>query len=105
MANYSASKVVSKTLSGTTVDRVEITGGWPAIEVVNRSTTQMLWALAGAPGVNPPDPTAAADDVEPIQPGERIIVHVGQTTPGVSKFVKLIGNGNDFSVVGTVFRG
>lgn len=105
MANYVVSKVANKTLSGTTVDRVEITGGWPAIEVVNRSTTNVLWAVGANPGVIPSDPTAAGDNIEPIMPGERILVHVGQTSPSVSKYVKLIGNGNDYSVVGTVFRG
>lgn len=105
MANYVVSKVANKTLSGTTVDRVEITGGWPAIEVVNRSTTSVLWAICGASGAIPADPAAAGDNIEPIQPGERILVHVGQVTPNVSKYVKLIGSGNDYSVVGTVFRG
>ena len=105
MASYSASKVANKTLSGTTVDTVSITGGWPAIEVVNRSVSSILWAVCGPPGTTPSDPTAAGDNIEPVQPGERILVHVGQVTPNVSKIVKVLGSGNDYSVVGTVFRG
>lgn len=104
MANYVVSKVANKTLSGTTVDRVEIQGGWPAIEVVNRSTTAVLWAIGAAPGSIPADPTAAGDNIEPILPGERVLVYVGQVSPGVSQYVKLIGNSNDYSVVGTIVR-
>lgn len=104
MANYSASKVVSKTLSGSTVDQVTITGGWPSIEVVNRSTTAVLWAVAGSPGNIPADPAAAGDNIEPILPGERIVMTFGQAVPGQSQYVKLIGTGNDYSVVGTIAK-
>ena len=103
MAAYSASKVVSKTLSGSTVDVITITGGWPSLEVVNRSTSVILWAVAAPPGSTPADPTAAGDNIEPVLPGERVVLTFGQMTTQ-TQIVKLIGNGNDYSVVGTIAK-
>jgi hypothetical protein len=102
MANYQVVRAAHKTLTGTAVDRVEVTGGHAVIEVVNRSTTDVLYVATAAPGVIPADPTAAADGLDVVLPGERVPVYVGQVTPSVSKYVKVIGNSNPYSVLGTI---
>lgn len=101
MATYSVSKSANKTLSGTTIDTVEILGQWTAIEVVNRSPSITLWVtVGGLPGDVPANPVADGDDCEPVLPNERVTLRV--SVPSTEKkIVKLLGSGNPYSVIGT----
>ena len=102
MATYdTAKRAVNKTLSGTTADTVVFTLPWPIIEVVNRSSTT-IWVTWSRDSVNSPAPTpvAGADDVEPVMAGERISI-VLDRSPNTIPHVKVVGNGNNYSVVGT----
>lgn len=96
MASHSAAKAVHKTLSGTTVDTVTLTGGWSDIEIINRGTTDLTVVFDN--GATPSDPTALADDTEIIQAGSALMV---DADPGDGNFVaKLKGSGNAYSVIG-----
>lgn len=96
MAAISKTRVANATLTGSTVDTVTLAGPYPVVEVVNRSGANFIWVRASGNGTPPSDPTVAGDECEPVAPGERRVVLVGAKSP----IVKIIGNGDAYSVVG-----
>lgn len=91
MASLSAAKSKHATLSGTTVDTVTLTGGYEFVEILNRHATEILSVTTN--GVTP---TAAGDDTEVIPGGGSVVLEFS----GATAAVKIIGNGNAYSVTG-----
>lgn len=93
MANLTKARAAHATLSGVTVDTVTLTGqGIKAVEVSNRAgATTIFFTTDGS------TPSASGDDTDYVMPGEAVTVAPRSTT-GVGVVVKLIGNGNDYSV-------
>ncbi len=89
----------SGTLSGANVATIEISGGYSSVEVVNRADAgggDITVAVAN--GAAPTAPTALADDLDVVMPGERLTIDVN---PGDGNtFVSLIGNGQAYTVTG-----
>lgn len=98
MASYTVEQVANETLTGATVDDVTVEGGWPAVEVVNRDAAEALWVTVGT-GEAPDDPAVAGDNVLPVMPSERVVVYRGRRRDQ-DLVVKLIGDGNAYSVIG-----
>lgn len=99
MASYEVFKAKHATLTGTTVDTVEVTGYWRYLEVLNRDGAVPLWVTSSTdPAHAPADPVAEADDVDYVPVGSVVqIAHpVKATTPWT---VKVRGNGNGYSVI------
>lgn len=105
MATYSAVKAAHKTLSGATVDTVQLTQPWDLVEVANQSGTSIYLTVNGA------TPTIAGDDTEIVEPGSTKLFPItvlggaviGSTTSPCHQ-VKIIGAGNAYDVIGTVAR-
>lgn len=90
MASYNVVKAKHETLTGTTVDTVTFTQQWSRIEVINRSSTgEPLYVTT-----NSVTPVAEADDTDIVMPGEAVVLNCE------TEVVKIIGDGNDYSVVG-----
>lgn len=89
MATYTVVHAAHKTLSGTTVDTVTLSGGdySPTFEISNRSGATTIYFTTDGTA-----PTAGGDDTDFVAPGESVIVQAK------TRSVKLIGNGNDYSV-------
>lgn len=90
MASHSVTKSKHATLSTTTVDTVTFTQQWSYIEVLNRTS-------GGDPlyiTTNGDTPTAAGNNTDICLAGEAVIIKCETET------VKIIGNGNDYSVIG-----
>jgi hypothetical protein len=96
MASYSAAGSKHATLSGTTVDTVTLTGGYGAVEVLNRGTNT-IWITYGARADTVTDPTAAADGTLAVPAGQ--VVELDANGRG-GFTVKLVGNSDDYSVQG-----
>lgn len=97
MASYVGTNIVNQTLSTTVADTVELQGDWHVIDVLNRSTTDVLWVTAKTASV-PSTATVAGDNVLPIMPGQRVTVL--RNVPPTSAFLSLVGNSNPYSVIG-----
>lgn len=98
MASYSVSKAKHATLSSTTVDTVTVAAA-TEVFVMNRGGTADLTVTSGA--TTPATPVALADDTDVVAPGTFIRV----ATAGAGGYpqtwiVKVLGDGNDYSVVG-----
>lgn len=96
MASHTVNRIANKTLTGTTADDVTVTGGFPSVEVVNRGSG-VLWVTSGLGEAV--EPTAEGDNVQPVLPNERVTVLWGRTR-GSDIMVRLIGDGNPYSVIG-----
>lgn len=92
MASYSADRSVHKTLSGSTADVVTLTMRSRRVEVLNRSAAagpiSVLFGSAAA------TPTLLADNTEVVLPSSASSFDM--PNDGV---IKLVGAGNDYSVV------
>lgn len=97
MASYVGTNVVNKTLSTTVADAVELQGDWHLVDVLNRSTTDVLWVTASV-GAVPTTAVAGNDNVLPIMPTERVTVL--RNVPPSSAFLSIVGNSNPYSVIG-----
>lgn len=89
MADLDATKSVHATLTGTTVDTVTLLQNWDEVEILNRSGTEPIYFT-----VNGDTPVAEAEDTDIVMAGEAVKVSMDSET------VKLIGDGNDYSVIG-----
>lgn len=101
MASYTAVRAVHKTLTGTTVDTVTLTGEGN-VDVLNRAApggADMYVTFAGD-GTTPTNPVALADDTEIIPPGGFITFTGGANRSDRNSIVKVVGNGNAYSVIG-----
>ncbi len=101
MATDSVIKSASNTLSGTTVDTVNLKQWWDQIEISNQGTTTLTVTLDGTV------PTALMDNAEVVEPNVSKLFPAIRQGNGVAgsaslfcHIVKVIGNGNAYSVVG-----
>lgn len=101
MATDSVTKSASNTLSGTTVDTVNLKQWWDRIEISNQGVTTLTVALDGS------TPTALGDNFEVVEAGTTKLFPAPRQGNGVAgdaslfcHIVKIIGNGNPYSVVG-----
>lgn len=101
MATDSVIKSASNTLSTTTVDTVNLKQWWDKIEISNQGTTTLTVTLDGT------TPTALMDNAEIVEPNSSKVfpaIRQGNGVAGDSSLfchiVKIIGNGNAYSVVG-----
>lgn len=96
MAVYEVITSKHATLAGTTVDTVTVTGPSSSVDVMNRAGSGYLTVVA-ANGSTPVDPTALADNTEIVPVGGKVTFK-----NGAGNFVvKILGNGNEYSVVGS----
>ena len=101
MATDSVIKSASNTLSTTTVDTVNLKQWWDQIEVSNQGTSTLTVTLDGT------TPTALMDNAEVVEPNVSKVFPAIRQGNGVAgdtslfcHIVKIIGNGNAYSVVG-----
>lgn len=101
MATDSVIKSASNTLSTTTVDTINLKQWWDKIEISNQGTTALTVTLDGT------TPTALMDNAEIVEAGVSKVfpaVRQGNGIAGDTTYfchiVKIIGNGNAYSVVG-----
>lgn len=101
MATDSVIKSASNTLSTTTVDTINLKQWWDKIEISNQGTTALTVTLDGT------TPTALMDNAEIVEAGVSKVfpaVRQGNGIAGDATYfchiVKIIGNGNAYSVVG-----
>ena len=101
MATDSVIKSVSNTLSTTTVDTVNLQQWWDQIEVSNQGTSTLTVTLDGT------TPTALMDNAEVVEAGAVKLFRAVRQGNGIAgdatyfcHIVKIIGNGNAYSVVG-----
>lgn len=96
MADYSVIRSAHKTLSGATVDSVRISGGYSSVEVLNRA------AGGGADvyfTIDDSTPVVGADETYIVPAGTSLMVRSSLSSATIET-VKLIGNGNAYSVQG-----
>ncbi len=98
MAAYTVVYAAHKTLTGTTPDSVQITRWVTALEITNRSggALYMTWRPGIVDPTTVPDPVAAAVDVDVCPTGFLVSIDV----PAGPVTMKILGNANDYSVVG-----
>ena len=101
MATDSVIKSASNTLSGTTVDTVNLKQWWDKIEISNQGTTTLTVTLDGSV------PTALVDNAEIVEAGAVKLFPAVRQGNGVAgsaslfcHIVKVIGNSNPYSVIG-----
>lgn len=101
MSTDSVIKSASNTLSGTTVDTVNLKQWWDKIEISNQGTTTLTVTLDGTV------PTALMDNAEIVEAGVTKLFPAIRQGNGVAgsaslfcHIVKIIGNDNAYSVVG-----
>lgn len=95
MATDTHAKSVHNTLSGTTADKVTITG-FDRIQILNRDSSDLLYVSYN--GTDTPDTAvAAANGTDVVLPLGYIEVDAGGTDGGA---VSIVGDGGGYSVVG-----
>lgn len=101
MTTDSVIKSASNTLSGTTVDTVNLKQWWDKIEISNQGTTTLTVTLDGSV------PTALVDNAEIVEANSSKVfpaIRQGNGIAGDTTYfchiVKIIGNDNAYSVVG-----
>jgi hypothetical protein len=92
VASYRVVRAAHKTLSGTTVDDVTMSGTFNQIEVMNRSGAASIFFT-----VDGSTPTVAGDDTDVVVEGTSLQVRPDRQRDG-TVVVKVIGNGNDYSI-------
>lgn len=111
MANYAEIKAIHQTLSGTTQDSVRIGASsvntpidsqqtWDGIEVSNRSgASDIYFTINGLVNI-----TAGLAGTEVVGPGATKLIKPCperlESTTTFKHLVRLVGNGNEYSVVG-----
>lgn len=91
MATISVSRSKHTTLTAATVDTVTLTGGWDAIEVMNRGTDDIYFSVDGT------TPTVAGDNSFVVRAAEALVV----PAKTVNDVVKLIStSATAYSVTG-----
>ena len=90
MATYTVSRAAHKTLTGTTVDTVNITSA--SVEIINRVGTDPLWVT-----IDGTEPVAGADNIHVVPAGTWKTIRLGNSTDETAT-IKILGNGNEYSV-------
>lgn len=100
MATVTATRTTGKvTLTGTTVDTVTLAGGGAELfDVVNWSGATDLTVTATNDGTTPTTPVAGAAETWTIPAGQWLTISLPRRTGGNSTVVKVLGNGNVYSV-------
>lgn len=103
MASYTCTLAKHQTLTGTTVDTVTFNGAIDAVEVLNYSGATDIYFTVGASiggTAVVATPTAAGDDCYRVPAGQAFVVPMNVNQEGQQQIavVKLIGNGNAYSV-------
>jgi hypothetical protein len=106
------------TLTSTTVDTVTLQGHFSAVEIANREFDAAagvagadLWVTLGWKGITgnansdtvPATPTAALNDAYWVPAGTTLVINVPNHAQ-VQPIVKILGNGNKYSVTGLQSR-
>ena len=94
MATESTAKSVHNTLSGTTADKITITGS-RFVDVVNRDASKPLYVSCDGTA-SPTTAVAEANGTEYVAPGGFVRVDTGSDHGAVS----IVGDGNAYSVIG-----
>lgn len=94
MAAYSVITAKHATLVAGTVDTVTVTGGYSRIEILNRSGTADLYVTNDGS-----TPSGGCDDCSIVPAGTSL--NIPSSDAAGSDVVKIVGNGNGYSVVGT----
>lgn len=94
MATESTAKSVHNTLAGTTADKITITG-FRFVDVINRDAANPLYVSCDGTS-SPTTAVAAANGTEYVAPSGFVRVDTGSDHGAVS----IVGNGNDYSVIG-----
>lgn len=99
MATDSSVKSVTNTLSGTTADAITLTQGWPAMEITNHDSADLLYVR-----VDGTTAVAQANGCTVILPGQTKVVqsslNVSPSTGATSCFVSVVGDGGSYTVEG-----
>jgi hypothetical protein len=100
MATPSGAFTVHETLTGTTVDTVTLLSPVTRVTVINRAAPggADMWVTVSTTGTAPADPVAAADNTYWVPAGGFKTFHAS----GTGNIVKILGNGNAYSVEGEV---
>ncbi len=94
MATDSAVRSVSNTLTTTVADTITLTQAWPAIEVTNSDSSNILWVRQdGTTAV------ALADNNTPIAPSSSKIL-AGSVTSAGTHVISVVGSGGAYTVEG-----
>lgn len=94
MASYSVTTAKHTTLVAGTVDTVTITGGYPRIEVLNRSGVADLYFTNDGTV-----PSGGCDNCYIVPAGSSLNIPASDVAG--SDVVQVVGNGNGYSVIGT----
>lgn len=94
MATYTHAKSVHKTLSGTTADKVTITGD-DVVAVVNHDGAQPLYISWNGTD-SPTTAVAEASGTDYVAPGGFVEIDADGTSGGA---ISIVGSGNAYSVV------
>lgn len=96
MATISEVRAKHATLSTTTADQVTLTGSFAKVQIINHDISVPLYATAVQNGATPTTAVSAADDTYVI-PGNGVLT---LRTSGKGFVASIVGNGNEYSVVG-----
>lgn len=95
MATDSHAKSVHNTLTGTTADKVTITG-FDRVQIINHDATDLLYVSYDGTD-SPTTAVAAANGTDVVRPGGYIEIDANGTGGGA---VSIVGDGGAYSVVG-----
>lgn len=106
MAAQTAVLTQHATLSGTTVDSVALSGGPTEVTVFNHAaaggTNLYVTVAFGSTVAAVTDPVAAADETYVVVPGGFVTFREPNKAKYASVVVKVLGNGNAYTVQGHV---
>lgn len=95
MATDSHAKSVHNTLTGTTADKVTITG-FDVVHVINHDASDLLYVSYDGTD-SPATAVAAANGTDVVRPGGYVEIDAGGTDGGA---ISIVGDGGAYSVVG-----
>ena len=94
MATDSGVRSVSNTLTTTVADTITLTQGWPAIEVTNSDTANILWVCQDGIAA-----VALADNATPVAPSSSKIISSSPNSSG-GHVISVVGNGGAYTIEG-----
>jgi hypothetical protein len=103
VASHTAVTAQHATLSGTTADTITLSGAVTSVDVLNRAAAggADMYANISWHGATPTAPVAAADDLQYIPAGGYCTFTYSGGGTDSSVVVQVVGNGNDYSVIGS----
>lgn len=94
MASFTVVTAKHATLVAGTVDTVTVTGGYPRIEILNRSGAADLYVTNDGTV-----PSGGCDDCRIVPAGTSL--NFAASDVSGADVVQIVGNGNGYSVIGT----